>query len=170
MIILEGIDGVGKTTVADFLSKKGYTTHHFLFDEKNQDIVEKYLRLLERNTDKMILDRCFISELVYGPILRKQCKLSKKQLFNLLNRYRKINPLVVYLKANKEDILKRRKDDIADYSMLSENFDVLNKRYDKVFSVISRYLDVIELNTSEINIEKMFLLLEDKINENNICR
>ncbi len=170
MIILEGIDGVGKTTVADFLSTRGYVKQHFLFDENNQDIEGKYLKLLERDTDKMILDRCFISELVYGPVLRKQCKLNKEQLDNLLNRYKKVYPIVVYLKANKEDILRRRKDDVADYRMLSENFDALNERYDKVFRVISKYLDVVELNTSEISIEKIFLLLEDKINENNICR
>lgn len=170
MIIVEGIDGVGKTTIANYLSKKGYFTYHFPFDEKNSDIEEKYLSLLEHDTRNMLLDRCFISELVYGPVLRKHCKLSKQQLENILNRYMKINPIVLYLKANKDDILIRRKNDNEDYSMLLDNFDSLSDRYEKVFNVISKYLNVIEINTSKKSMEETFSLLEEKINGYNLYR
>lgn len=170
MIIVEGIDGSGKTTIADYLSKKGYFIYHFSFDEKNSDIEEKYLNLLNCETRNMVLDRCFISELVYGPVLRNHCKLDKKQLENILKKYSEINPVILYLKANKDDILSRRKNDNEDYDMLSDNFDSLNNRYEKVFNVISKYLNVIEINTSEMSIEEMHSLLEGKFNGNNLCR
>lgn len=34
MIILEEIDGAGKTTVADYLNQNGYSTYHFTYDKK----------------------------------------------------------------------------------------------------------------------------------------
>ena len=72
MIIIEGIDGTGKTTVANYLNDKGFSIYHFGFDEKNKEIDEKYLNLLEQNTANMVLDRCFISELVYRPCFKEQ--------------------------------------------------------------------------------------------------
>ena len=170
MIILEGIDGVGKTTVADYLNKDGYVTYHFPFDEKNRDIEEKYLSVLNKDTKKMVLDRCFISELVYGPILRGYSRLSKNQLENILNMYKTVEPVVVYLKANRDDILERRKDDNLDYSIISNYYNALNERYDKTFRVISQYLDVIRINTSEKCKYEVFSFIEEKINGHNLCR
>ena len=118
----------------------------------------------------MVLDRCFISELVYGPVLRKSCKLNKEQLENILVRYKQVNPIVLYFKASKEDILMRRIKDKKDYQMITNNYDVLNNRYEKVISTISEYLNVIEINTSERSIEEVLSLVEEKINENNIHR
>ena len=37
MIIVEGIDGVGKTTLVDYLVTQGMKKHHFGYDEKNLD-------------------------------------------------------------------------------------------------------------------------------------
>lgn len=170
MIILEGIDGTGKTTVADYLNQNGYSTYHFAYDEKNKNIVDKYIDLLNRKTQNMVLDRCFISELVYGPVLRKSCKLNKEQLENILLKYKQVNPTVLYFKANKEDILQRRSKDKDDYQMLKSNYNELNNRYEKVIKVISRYLNVIEINTSEHSIDEVLSIVEEKVNENNICR
>lgn len=170
MIILEGLDGVGKTTIGKYLSKYNYNIYYFPFDEKSNDIEEKYLRLLKSDTSKMILDRSFISELVYGPILRKKCRLNKEKLENILRRYKEVKPIVIYMKANKKDLLERRKNDDKDFSILSNKFEKLNNRYDKVMRVIGQYLDVVEINTSDKSLQEVISIVEEKIDENNICR
>lgn len=170
MIILEGIDGAGKTTVADYLNQNGYSTYHFTYDKKNKNIEDKYINLLDEETQNMVLDRSFVSELVYGPVLRHSCKLNREQLEKILTRYKQVNPIVLYFKANKEDILQRRIKDEKDYQMLTINYDALNNRYEKVIRVISKYLNVIEINTSERSVEEVLSLVEEKINENNVCR
>ena len=46
MIIVEGIDGVGKTTLVDYIVEQGLEKHHFDYDEKNMDLYKKYMRVL----------------------------------------------------------------------------------------------------------------------------
>ena len=77
-MIFYGPPGVGKTTVANYLNQNSYLTYHFIYDEKNKNLEDKYIGLLDKKTQNMVLDRCFISELVYGPVLRKSCKLNKE--------------------------------------------------------------------------------------------
>lgn len=108
--------------------------------------------------------------LFIGPVLRNSCKLNKEKLKKILEKYKEINPIIIYLKSRKEDILERRKEDMEDYSMLQEKFESLNNRYEQVMDLISNYLKVLEINTSEKSIEEMFRMMEKEINEHNICR
>ena len=108
--------------------------------------------------------------LFIGPVLRNSCKLNKEKLKKILEKYKEINPIIIYLKSRKEDILERRKEDREDYSMLQEKFESLNNRYEQVMDLISNYLKVLEINTSEKSIEEMFRMMEKEINEYNICR
>ena len=45
MLIVEGIDGVGKTTLVDFVVSKGMKKQHFDYDAKNMDLYTKYENL-----------------------------------------------------------------------------------------------------------------------------
>ena len=100
--------------------------------------------------------------LFIGPVLRNSCKLNKEKLKKILEKYKEINPIIIYLKSRKEDR--------EDYSMLQEKFESLNNRYEQVMDLISNYLKVLEINTSEKSIEEMFRMMEKEINEYNICR
>ena len=86
MIIVEGIDGVGKTTLVDYLVTQGMKKHHFGYDEKNLDLITKYMRLLDKDTSSLVLDRSFISEMVYGPVLRGGSKIDLEAYTKLLDR------------------------------------------------------------------------------------
>ena len=108
--------------------------------------------------------------LFIGPVLRNSCKLNKEKLKKILEKYKEINTIIIYLKSRKEDILERRKEDKEDYRMLQEKFESLNNRYEQVMDLISNYLKVLEINTSEKSIEEMFGMMEKEINEHNICR
>lgn len=171
MIILEGIDGTGKTTLAEALEKYGYKTYHFGYDASAKSIERKYLDVLNLNTEKMILDRSFISELVYGPVLRGNCRLDKTQTINLLEHYKKAGSTIVYLKADKDTIISRRKTDEKDFAMLTKHFDELNSKYDTAMWIASQFVNVREINTSDVPRGEMLRMLEGLIDVgSDICR
>ncbi|MFF1342085.1 hypothetical protein ACFVYT_30055 [Streptomyces sp. NPDC058290] len=63
-LVLEGCDGAGKSTLAAlFAARHGFTVIH---SPRTPDLTARYLA----QGGRLILDRSFISELVYGPLLR----------------------------------------------------------------------------------------------------
>lgn len=145
MIIVEGIDGTGKTSLAERMKESGFESYHLTYEEKSE---EGYLKMLNKNTATLILDRSFISELVYGPILRNTCKINLRQTKNIIQQYRKAGTKVIYLKSNKLELLKRRGGDEEDIEMLNLYFEKLNSRYDMVMNIIGKYMPVLTIDTS----------------------
>ena len=132
-------------------------------EEKSE---EGYLRILQRNTHNLVLDRSFISELVYGPILRNFSRIDCKQTKNIISQYQKAKTRIIYLKASKESLRERRKEDTEDIEMINEYYEALDSRYDKVMRIMRQYYPVIEINTSKHNIEAVMKLLESFLQEN----
>jgi hypothetical protein len=148
MIIVEGIDGVGKTTLVDYIVEQGLEKHHFDYDEKNMDLYKKYMRVLNSSNLNKVLDRSFISEMVYGPVIRGKSKLELEQFKRLLLEYKKSRTSIIYLTAPKEILLKRREKDLTDFEMIQKFYDKLNLQYDKVMSYSMDFIDVLKLDTS----------------------
>ena len=148
MIIVEGIDGVGKTTLVDYIVEQGLEKHHFDYDEKNMDLYKKYMRVLNSSNLNKVLDRSFISEMVYGPVIRGKSKLELEQFKRLLLEYKKSRTSIIYLTAPKEILLKRREKDLTDFEMIQKFYDKLNLKYDKVMSYSMDFIDVLKLDTS----------------------
>lgn len=66
IIIIEGPDFSGKSTLARHLSSLGYFYLHSSYES-----LRSWRRTFSANIGKpMVLDRCWISERVYGPVLR----------------------------------------------------------------------------------------------------
>ena len=106
-IILEGCDGVGKTTIVNKLKDLGYKSLHFDFDP-TLSIKQKYERILGTSYDSpIVLDRSFISEMVYGPINRGGSRLSDSDFQDLLSLINKRGGRIVYLQATPETIYQR---------------------------------------------------------------
>lgn len=148
MIILEGIDGTGKSTVCNYLSNLGYNIHHLKYDEKSE---KGFLKFLEQDVSKLVLDRGFVTELVYGPILRNISKINLQQTMNIINEYSKVDCKIIYLKALKLDLLQRRKGDLEDLQMLEKYYDMLDEKYDEVIEFLKKYFPILTINTSETN-------------------
>ena len=126
MIIIEGLDGVGKTTLVDYFVNMGMKKYHFDYDAKNMDLFTKYMRVLEEKSDILVLDRSFVSEMVYGPVLRNNCKLTIEQYTELLKSYKEKGTTIIYLTAPKEILLERRVNDLKDYEMIDYSSNYIN--------------------------------------------
>lgn len=155
MLIIEGIDGVGKTTLVECLQSCGMKKFHFDYDSKNMDLLSKYMKVLSVDDKELVLDRSFISEMVYGPVIRKACKLSLENYTNLLIAYKNMGAKIIYLKAPKDILLKRRNEDKSDYAVIENYYDELNTQYDKIMVYSASFIDVITIDTYEENIEQV---------------
>lgn len=87
IIVLEGPDLAGKSTVARLLMDEGRSRELLKKGPPTNDsILEQYLRPLDERVDELqgdkltiVLDRWHIGELVYGPLLRDRSMLSTQQ-------------------------------------------------------------------------------------------
>lgn len=82
-VVLEGGDGVGKSTLADLLvTQRGFTAVHSPRTPDHQNLTCRYRDLLAR-PGRLVLDRSFVSELVYGPLYRDRSRLTWEQALGL---------------------------------------------------------------------------------------
>ena len=156
MIIVEGLDGVGKTSLINKFVKDGFSKNHFDYDVNNLDLVSKYLNVLNKNTNQLILDRSFISEVVYGPVLRNFSKIDLINFRKLLQAYSKEKTTLIYLNASKNTLLDRRKDDSSDYSIIESHYDELSSQYDLIVSICREYLNVLCFSTDKLGENELY--------------
>ena len=155
MIVIEGLDGVGKTTLVDYFVSMGMKRFHFDYDSQNMDLFTKYMQVLDEKTDFLVLDRSFISEMVYGPILRNNCKLTIEQYTDLLKSYQRKGAVIVYLTAPKEILLARRANDLKDYETIDKYYETLNARYDEIMDYSCNYISILQYNSFDMNEEEI---------------
>ena len=155
MIVIEGLDGVGKTTLVDYFVKMGMKKCHFNYDSQNMDLYTKYMLVLNGDTDNLVLDRSFISEMVYGPVLRNNCKLTIEQYTELLKKYKEKDAIVIYLTAPKDILLKRRSSDKKDFEVIENYYEILSAKYEEIINYSSNYIDVLQYDSFEMNKEEI---------------
>ena len=155
MVIIEGLDGVGKTTLVDYLVENGLKKYHFDYDENNLDIYTKYINVLNQDTKNLVFDRSFISEMVYGPVLRKKCKLSLDQYTKLLYAYKECNSSIIYLTSPKDILLLRRANDIKDYQTILNYYEQLNEQYNRIMDYNENIIDVLRYDSHSMGKEEI---------------
>lgn len=155
MIIVEGIDGTGKTVLVSKLKELGFNTVFYDYDPITQDLISKYRNINLVSAKSGVSDRSFISELTYGTILRGYSRLTLANYKSLLSFYASIGTNIVYLKADLETLLERRKDNPYDFEVLYRYFTPLNKIYDKMMNMAQEYISVIEFNTAKMSQEEI---------------
>ena len=140
MIIIEGLDGTGKTTLANDLLNKNYILiNNNLTSESHYD---KYVNIIKTSDINSVSDRSFVSEMVYGKVLSGTTKLSEEEFINLVKLYSEYETKIIYLYASKKILLERRKDDFKDSKVIFHLYQELMDEFERRLDYISAYIDV----------------------------
>ena len=149
MIIIEGLDGTGKTTLANDLLNKNYILiNNNLTSESHYD---KYVNIIKTSDINSVSDRSFISEMVYGKVLSGTTKLSEEEFINLVKLYSEYETKIIYLYASKKILLERRKNDFKDSKVIFHLYQELMDEFERRLDYISAYIDVFSINTGKKN-------------------
>ena len=141
LIVLEGIDGVGKTTLANLLSKT-YDAGIIHATRETPNDWAWFNELMDLAKDRnIIMDRSFWGQFVYQD--PEERKLSWEQLHELEHRLEQEDGKLIYVTANTSDILERLK---GRAETLSRPLDLLKERYEAV--ILLSECPVIIYNTS----------------------
>lgn len=148
VILLEGCDGVGKTTLAVALAERhGYRLVHATRTPESVDLAERYRSILSW-PGPLVLDRSFVSELVYGPLLHGRSRLTLDQVVDLTAAVAARTGLIVHLSAPPEVIatrLERRDGSVPDLSHITAILD----GYAQVFAQLARHAPAITIQTAQ---------------------
>lgn len=145
MIIFEGPDNSGKSTIASYIAHElGIPLHHFGKPPKNEIELKNRIDFMFENKDFLIFDRVpLISEQIYS-ILREKNLMSVIDEANAYYvRLREINPIIIYCRPAVEVMVETLHEaktyDSKDHMLAVENkFLDLIDRYDQVME--SEYL------------------------------
>ncbi|MEU3183037.1 hypothetical protein ABZ707_02305 [Streptomyces sp. NPDC006923] len=146
-IILEGCDGTGKSTIATHLARThDFNTVHSLRTPDHLDLAGRYRDLLQQ-PGRLILDRCFISELVYGPLRRGRSRLTWAQAFDLAEAVAARDGVFLHLTAPPTVIRARLLERDGTAEDLSELTAIVSA-YHRTFETITSYAPVLTIDTS----------------------
>lgn len=110
IIIIEGPDGAGKTTLAKKISEQtGYMLLHRTQPKTEEDkkrMMDEYVQVIKAGKN-CIMDRCWYSEMVYGPIMRDESVISFVQMYELESLLARNGALIIHCTAPEQTLWKR---------------------------------------------------------------
>ncbi len=117
LVILEGPDGAGKTTLAgeigDLCLQRGQSVFHRHFGHApvTSALVEytSGIHNVYRREHALLLDRWHLSEMIYGPMLRGGAGLSATQFFAVEEYLNEREAVVVFCLGREKEIAARLK-------------------------------------------------------------
>lgn len=150
-VVLEGCDGVGKSTLGTRLSTHhGFTLIHSPRTPDHLDLAGRYREILAGN-GRILFDRCFISELVYGPLQRGRSRISWSEAIDLAESVIKRSGVLVHLTAPPA-VIRRRLLSRDGEAVSLEEITALVSGYERVFSTLADYTHVLTYDTSRSTI------------------
>lgn len=152
IIIIEGPDGSGKTTLANKLSKQtGYPVVHRSApksDEEKAAMMNMYKQAIKESKN-IIFDRCWYSEMAYGPIMRDTSVISFPEMYELEKQLAKRGALIIYCTDTPEVLWRRAtqrgEDYIKDYGIFVD----ICKAFDSIMSV-PHHIPVVKYGYQEV--------------------
>lgn len=138
LIIIEGPDGSGKTTLAEKISKQ--TKYSIIHRSQPKTEEEKKLMMGEyiqtiRSGKNMIFDRCWYSEMAYGPVMRDSSVISYPEMYELEELLAKTGALIIYATGPKAALWQRCQKRGEDYITARDDFNAICDNFDKIMNV-----------------------------------
>ena len=162
-IVIEGCDGVGKTSVVNMLAKKyGCDVVHMTGDDPKD--CEFYHQSLRKNN--VIYDRNVIGEMVYPRIFGRQRELSHEQLADIINMHKDVHFFV--LTANPVTIQMRLSTRGTECPEILNSLDYINAK----FKVLAYEYGITEIDTTQMTqnqvVEEIEKIINEKENHKNV--
>ncbi|MEU7022778.1 hypothetical protein ABZ990_19265 [Streptomyces sp. NPDC046203] len=146
-LVLEGPDGVGKSTLAERLSAQyGFRVVHSPRTPDHLDLASRYRDILD-GPGPILFDRCFVSELVYGPLHRGRSRITWSEALDLAESVISRAGLFVHLTAPAPVVRQRLLHRDGEAAGLDE-VAALVTGYQRVFSALAEYSKVFTLDTT----------------------
>jgi thymidylate kinase len=162
-IILEGNECTFKSTVAQLI-KNEFPEYHFevikgsSFESAtkgNKELFRFYLNILSKLKDKnVILDRFFVSNLVYATVYPKYQMLTIGQVSLIEKTLNEVGCLMYYLTDATSSLYERLKMRGDKYIKTKEELDKISKTYNTVID------DIKDIPIGRINIQSIDLIID----------
>jgi len=132
VVILEGPDGSGKTTLAKSLVERGWEYRHEGLPPGNVSIVSHYLKILMdslESPNNVVHDRLWLGERIYGPICRGVDLLTEtgETLFDRLESSRMIQQYICI--PNWETVKENHQKKTNDYVKSTDQLEQIYEGY-----------------------------------------
>ena len=147
IVVLEGCDGTGKTTLATALAAQhGHTVIHSGRTPDGTDLAARYQTILA-TPGKLALDRGFVSELVYGPVDHGRSRLALPAAIALTQRVAARGGVLVHL-TGRPDIIAARLRARDGAAPATDRISVLIRAYHSTFATLSSTAAVLTIGTT----------------------
>lgn len=153
IIIIEGPDGAGKTTLANQLSRQ--TKYDIVHrsqpktDDEKKHMMSEYVAAI-KSSKNTILDRCWYSEMVYGPIMRDASVISYPEMYKLEKLLAKAGAIVIYATAPKAALWQRCQKRGEDYITSHATFCQICDAYEQLMTDVPHYIPVLKYEYKEV--------------------
>jgi thymidylate kinase len=145
IIIIDGPDGSGKTTLANYLSKQlGFPIKHRSkpeTEEEKKQMAQSYVDDIVSG-DNIIWDRCFYSEMVYGPTMRDQSYITHGQMLSLEELLLEKGALVIYCTAPIATLWNRAQKRGESYINTFDKMAEIHDRYDHLMRLAKHLIPI----------------------------
>ena len=148
VVVLEGCDGTGKTSLATTLAAQhGYSMVHSGRTPDDVDLLARYRSILAI-PGKIVLDRSFISELVYGPLQYGRSRLTASDAAQMALLVAARGGVLVHLTGRAESIVARLRARDGSAPPL-ERICALTDAYRIVFAALTGTAPIITADTTK---------------------
>lgn len=144
-IIIEGTDGTGKSTIADYISES-YNFEYYHSSDKTPNDYNYHFELLSSD-HKNVLDRFQIGEIIYPILFGRKSKLSLNQVL-MLARTEDTHTIILY--SSSEEFLfnrlKNRGDNVDDIEHVFQA--------NKLFKLVGEFFDILDIPVTLLDVAK----------------
>lgn len=161
IIIIDGPDGVGKTTLAKNLQKTFNITSFIHLTKDDPRTFEFYKNMLFKKD--AIFDRSFMSELIYSAVFERKPALTVDE-FKELHNIAKVNGAIIIICVANTERERPIFHDNEDQRII-DSFDTINKYF---FDLAKRYGYIVyyQLSNDQYKTDQSLLqIINDKIKE-----